>query len=236
MNANRAAEHLFDSTPDLQHAVAIAAAEVIRQAVHDRGIANVSLSGGSTPRRIYELLGNEELPWEQTHWFWGDERNVTNESDQSNEKMVRETLFRNHQVPDKNIHPVTVNVAQPTDGADQYETILREHFKDESVPVWDLVLLGLGDDAHTASLFPGTEALSEKQRWFVQNWVEKLDTFRYTLTAPAINSGRNIWFLVAGESKRQALGKVWSQDKNVDLYPSQLIEPSVWYLTRDAKP
>ena len=104
------------------------------------------------------------------------------------------------------------------------------------MPEWDLILLGLGDDAHTASLFPKTKALDEEQKWFVHNWVEKLDTYRYTLTAPAINSGKNIWFLVAGESKRQALGHVWSGPFEPNEYPSQLIHPTTWYITRDAKP
>lgn len=226
----------FETTPELQQAVALASADVIREAVNNRGIANVSLSGGSTPRRIYQLLAEQDLPWDQIHWFWGDERNVTSDSDQSNERMVRETLLSHQHTPESQIHPVTVDVDQPAIGAQAYEKILREHFLGNDTPQWDLVLLGLGDDAHTASLFPGTKALQEKDRWFVENWVEQMNTFRYTLTAPAINSGRNIWFLVAGEGKREALRNVWSEQHAPTEYPSQLICPTAWYITSDAKP
>lgn len=236
MNASPDNRLVFDSTADLQEAVADGAADLIRRSVSERGIATVSLSGGSTPRRIYELLGTKDFPWEKVHWFWGDERNVTAESDQSNERMVRETLFQNQPISEANFHPVTVDVANPPSGATNYENILRKHFTNTSFPEWDLVLLGMGDDAHTASLFPNTESLNENSRWFVHNWVEKLKTHRYTLTAPAINSGKNIWFLVAGENKRDALEKVWSNEKDPERYPSQLIQPTRWYLTRDARP
>ena len=236
MNTPASPHLIFDTTPDLQHAVADAAANLLRRSVHERGIANVSLSGGSTPRRIYELLASQDLPWENIHWFWGDERNVTADSEQSNERMVRETLFNNHPALEGNLHPVTVDITDPASGAVRYQNALQNHFSNEMFPAWDLVLLGLGDDAHTASLFPGTEALKENERWFVHNWVEKLNTYRYTLTAPAINSGKNIWFLVAGENKRDALEKVWSEEQNPNLYPSQLIRPTKWYLTQNARP
>ena len=236
MNTSNKQTIVSETTAELQMQVAVAAAELIREAVNSRGIANVSLSGGSTPRRIYELLAEEDLPWNHIHWFWGDERNVTPDSDQSNERMVRETLLKDSRTPENQIHPVTVEVEQPSKGARAYEETLREHFQGSDAPQWDLILLGLGDDAHTASLFPGTTALHENQRWFIENWVEKLDTFRYTLTAPAINSGKNIWFLVAGESKQDALRNVWGETRDPSDYPSQLICPTRWYITRDAQP
>ena len=228
--------NLFDSTDELQQAVARDCSALIHQAVEERGIANISLSGGSTPKRIYQLLSKEDLPWSNIHWFWGDERNVNASHDQSNERMVRQTLLAHNLSPPTNVHPVPVNVESPSRGAEEYERILREHFADHAYPQWDLIFLGLGDDAHTASLFPETKALAEQERWFVHNWVEKLDTHRYTLTYPAINAARNIWFLVAGESKRDALNRVWTGPRNLNLLPSQGIQPTAWYLTRDAKP
>ena len=235
MNASNPSTIIFDSTAELQQGVAEAAADLILRIVDEKGIARISLSGGSTPRRIYELMAERDLPWDKIHWFWGDERNVLADSNQSNQRMVRETLLKNHHLSDQ-VHPVEVNPSEPETTAAEHEVILRKHFENQTMPEWDLILLGLGDDAHTASLFPKTKALDEEQKWFVHNWVEKLDTYRYTLTAPAINSGKNIWFLVAGESKRQALGHVWSGPFEPNEYPSQLIHPTTWYITRDAKP
>ncbi len=236
MSSQASRKHFYPSTASLQEAVALSCAECIRDAVSSNGVANISLSGGSTPKRIYEILSTLDLPWDNVHWFWGDERNVTPDDSQSNERMVRETLFKINPPPASNIHPVPVDMKSPEKGAAKYEAIMRKHFGDTEFPRWDLVLLGMGDDAHTASLFPETVALQETEKWFVPNWVEKLNTFRYTLTAPAINSAREAWFLVAGEAKRQALHQVWQAELNPTLYPSQLIQPTAWHVTNEARP
>ena len=223
-----------DDVRSLQQSVVDAVCEYVTQTLATQDLFSVSLSGGSTPKRIYELLAERDLPWDRIHLFWGDERNVPHEHDDSNLKMVTQALLKSAAVPQANFHPVPVNVGDPASTAKAYEETLRAFFADQPHPKWDLMLLGMGDDAHTASLFPGTQAILETDRWFVENFVEKHAGYRYTLTAPAINSAQEIWFLVSGENKRDALKHVWGQKKSVSEYPSQLITPSRWYVTRDA--
>ena len=219
---------------DLHQQVTQALCELAKECVQANGVFRVSLSGGSTPKVIYQMLADEDLPWEKIHWFWGDERNVAHDHDDSNCRMVHEALLSKVPVPKQNIHPVPVDVNSPQAAALKYDQHLRGVFDGQTMPMWDLVLLGMGDDAHTASLFPSTQALAQESRWFVENWVEKFDAFRYTLTAPAINSASEKWFLVAGEAKKQALALVLGKDKNLELYPSQLISPTRWFVTADA--
>lgn len=224
----------FPDVTQLHQATADAFCEAVDQTLQQRETFRVSLSGGSTPKRLYELLSERDLPWDKIHWFWGDERNVPHDDSDSNTKMVREALLHRAPVPDENIHPVDVDVNRPSDAARRYEETLRSFFPDDRFPAWDLVLLGMGDDGHTASLFPHTSALSEYERWFVENWVEKFDTFRYTLTAPAINSAKRIWFLVAGANKQSALKEVVADSADAATYPSRLIRPTDWFVTEDA--
>ena len=224
----------FDELPQLHASVVESFCELAKQTIADQGRFSVSLSGGSTPKRIYELLREQDLPWDGIHWFWGDERNVPHDHTDSNCRMVHEALLNHVPVPKENIHPVPVNVADPKAAAESYEATLRSHFAEDSFPRWDLALLGMGDDAHTASLFPGTVALSENTRWFVENWVEKFDAFRYTMTAPAINSAERIWFLVSGSNKQDAIANVFSNQDKPNEYPSQLIQEAKWYITNDA--
>ncbi|MGI9471123.1 MAG: 6-phosphogluconolactonase [Rubripirellula sp.] len=224
----------YDALPEMQEAAAEAFVQLAQNCISAKGSFSVSLSGGSTPKRIYELIAERDLPWDKTHWFWGDERNVPHDHADSNTKMVHEALLDRVPVPKENIHAVPVNVDSPATAAAAYEATLRNVFGDAQFPHWDLALLGMGDDAHTASLFPGTKALKERERWFVENWVEKFDGFRYTLTAPAINSADQIWFLVSGAGKRDALANVCSDQCDPEAYPSQLISPTRWFVTRDA--
>lgn len=226
----------YDQIEALHQAAADAFCELVYQAVDQRGVARISLSGGSTPKRLYELLAQRDLPWQGIHWFWGDERNVTPDDADSNQRMVRQALLNRVETPESNIHPVPVVVDDPASSAKEYEQSLRAHFAGEPFPKWDLALLGMGDDAHTASLFPGTAALKEGERWFVENWVPKFKAFRYTLTVPAINSASQAWFLIAGAGKREALGHVWTGPDRPEDYPSQLIHASRWFVTSDANP
>ncbi|TWT55167.1 6-phosphogluconolactonase [Rubripirellula amarantea] len=226
----------FTELPQLQLAVADSFCELVDATLSSQDAFRVSLSGGSTPKRIYEILADRDLPWDQIHFYWGDERNVPHDHDESNAKMVRGALLTPADVPETNIHTVPVKVDDPAAAAREYEALLREHFAGQAAPQWDLVLLGMGDDAHTASLFPGTQAIEETDRWFVENFVKKFDAYRYTLTAPAINSGREKWFLIAGENKRDALAKVWSDTRLPNEYPSQLVEGAKWFVNSDAMP
>lgn len=227
----------FDSLDSLNSAVLDAFISLANQAIKDRGVFRVSLSGGSTPKKLYRSLATESLDWSRIEWFWGDERNVAPEHEDSNYRMVREALLDPAGIASSNVYPVPVDQTAPEAAALAYEATLREKFGSRTpFPEWDLVLLGMGDDAHTASLFPETKAIDEQNRWFVENWVEKFNAFRYTLTAPAINSGREIWFLIAGANKREPLQTVLHGERHPSLYPSQLIQPSRWFVTRDALP
>ena len=223
----------YESLEQLYDAVAEAFCQCVMLRAGQSGVVRVSLSGGSTPRRLYQLLAQKDLPWNQVHWFWGDERNVPHQHEDSNFKMVRQAILDHIDAPQQNVHAVPVAAGDPDTVALAYERELRDQFAGDSLPAWDLVLLGMGDDAHTASLFPATSALQATDRWFVANWVAKLDSYRYTLTAPAINSGKEIWFLVAGSGKRDALANVLSTDRQVELYPSQMINPTRWFVTKD---
>jgi 6-phosphogluconolactonase len=230
---------------------------VVEQSVQERGVCRVALAGGSTPKRLYQSIARSGVDLSGVHWFMGDERNVPLDHSESNFRMAQESLLSPARIPKQNIFPVPVNVNNPAAAALRYESTLREQFADDTVPAsdtvaagdtatvsdkaeafpaWDLVLLGMGEDAHTASLFPDTAALDVKDRWFVDNWVEKLSAHRYTLTPAAINSGREIWFLLSGESKRQAVANVLGSEHVPHRYPSQLIRPTRFFMTTDAMP
>ncbi len=225
----------YETLDQLHQAAADAFSDLAVERVRNQGVFSVSLSGGSTPRRLYELLAKRNLPWSKIHWFWGDERNVPHDHDDSNFRMVARALLDHVSCPQENIHAVPVNLQQqPAEAARLYELELQKFFAGQALPVWDLVLLGMGDDAHTASLFPNTSALGESERWFVDNWVEKYNAYRYTLTAPAINSAREIWFLVSGQAKQAAMTHVLADDDCPQQYPSRLIKPTRWFVTSDA--
>ncbi|MCC9656982.1 6-phosphogluconolactonase [Rhodopirellula halodulae] len=227
---------IFETLDDLSNSAADAFCKLATETIEQRGVFRVTLSGGSTPKRLYELLAKKELPWDKIEFYWGDERNVTADHSDSNYRMVREALLSHLPQESLRAFPVPVDPDNPAASAEAYEKTLRETFAGQDTPTWDLALLGMGDDAHTASLFPETEAISETDRWFVENWVAKMETYRYTLTAPAINSARNKWFLIGGANKRQALASVRSQasDLPVALFPSRLVESPEWFITRDA--
>ena len=225
---------IFDELSQLHEATTQAFCDFACTSIESNGIFRVALSGGSTPKRIYELIAERNLDWTNIHWFWGDERNVPLDHSDSNARMVHEALLDRVDIPRSNIHEVPVDVDNPAEAAQRYEQTLRQHFGDGNFPRWDLALQGLGDDSHTASLFPETNALQEQERWFVENWVTKLDSYRYTLTAPAINSARQIWFMVAGKGKQDALKTVLSGVHSPELYPAQLIKANRWFVTQDA--
>ncbi|TWT87026.1 6-phosphogluconolactonase [Neorhodopirellula pilleata] len=239
--------HVFPSLDELSVAVADAFCRSAAEAISQRGTFRVALSGGSTPKRLYELLAKRELDWDHIEWYWGDERNVPHDHDESNFRMVSEALLDHFPSAQANAFSVPVDTNDPVRSADRYEAKLKDVFHGQAFPQWDLALLGMGDDAHTASLFPDTAAISENERWFVANYVPKFEAYRYTLTAPAINSARQRWFLIAGANKRDALARVWQSDPNrteadqlvaaqVERYPSQLIQSPTWFVTQDAMP
>ena len=192
---------------------------------------SVALSGGSTPRVLYELLADANEPfrdriaWDRTHFFFSDERHVPPDDSDSNYRMVNEALFSRVPVPPQNIHRILAEKPVAEDAANAYETDLRKSFG-EAIPAFDLVLLGLGEEGHTASLFPHSPALKETERLVVAPWVEKLNAYRITLTLPVLNNGKSIVFLVTGASKAEILRTVMNTDRNPDLYPAQAISPT----------
>jgi 6-phosphogluconolactonase len=192
---------------------------------------SVALSGGSTPRVLYELLADPNEPfrarlaWDETHFFFSDERHVPPDHPDSNYRMVNEALFSRVPLPPQNIHRVLAENPNAAEAAENYEADLYKFFGG-AIPAFDLVLLGLGEEGHTASLFPHSPALKETKRLVVAPWVEKLKTYRITMTLPVLNNGKSVMFLVTGASKAEILRTVMNTDPNPDLYPAQAISPT----------
>jgi 6-phosphogluconolactonase len=197
-------------------------------AIRRRGRCLVALAGGSTPKRLYELLAElpaGTLPWSKLTLFWGDERDVGEEHPDSNFGMVSAAWLRRLGQEQPRYHRIPCGQQPAAAAAEEYERLLRGYAEDGRLS-FDIVLLGLGDDAHTASLFPGTTALSETDRWVVANDVPQHRTTRITLTAPILNQARHVAFLVCGANKGSALMQVFGEVVDPRQYPAQLIEPA----------
>jgi len=217
--------------------------EAVGEAIRSRGSASVALSGGSTPRRLYALFAEspyrERIDWTRVRLFFGDERPVPPDDPQSNYRMAREAMFSKVPLPAENVERFR-GEEDPERAAALYEEVLRSRFGVGGgvVPRFDLALLGLGSDGHTASLFPGTRALLEKKRLAVANWVGKLDAVRLTLTVPVFNRARRVLFLVSGEDKSMALKSVLEGPFEPEQLPAQLIRPEsggiLWIVDRAA--
>lgn len=212
--------------------------ERCRQSIVERGRCIAALSGGSTPKRLYELLSelnDGDIDWPKVHLFWGDERDVSANHADSNYRMVKESLLDRLTTSKPLVYRIPTGNQSTDRAAREYELIMRE-FTGGGPFYFDIVLLGLGEDAHTASLFPETMALSITDRWAVANQVEKLSTMRVTLTAPVLNSSQNVAFLVCGESKQWAIDKIRGPHRNPRLYPAQLIQPigDLWWFVDSA--
>jgi 6-phosphogluconolactonase len=217
--------------PDLE-AVSSAAAELLaneaREAVRDHGQFSLVLSGGHTPRRLYELLSSDpfrgQISWERVHVFWADERCVPPDDPRSNERMACQTLLNHVPIPPSQIHPIHCT-QRVREVAAEYEALLRTFFKD-GAPRFDFVLLGLGVDGHTASLFPNTHVLEENERWVAGLYVGEQDLYRVTLTVPIINQAALVAFLVSGASKARILHEVLEGPFDPSRFPAQLVSPT----------
>ncbi len=208
----------------------------LKTAIQERGMFTIALSGGSTPRSLYEAIANEQLPWDKIHVFWGDERYVPPDHPDSNQLMARRAWLDRVNIAANNVYPIPTDEADPTAAARKYEEQLRRFFQVQTgeIPAIDLILLGMGDDGHTASLFPHTEALSVRDRLIT---VGKKDTEpRITFTVPLINLAHCVMFLVAGANKRSALAQVFAPIADDFAYPSRLIQPQeeLWWLLDQA--
>jgi 6-phosphogluconolactonase len=217
--------------PDIE-AVSRAAAEgivrIIRSAVSHSGECSVVLSGGTTPRSLYRLLGaayQNEIPWKSVHLFWGDERYVPPDDPASNFRMVRETLLDAISIPGTNLHPMSTGRPDPDASAREYEALLNQRFNGDW-PRFDLILLGLAPDGHIASLFPGSKALLEDKRRVVAVRVPKEPPQRLTLTLPAINRAAHVYFLVAGKTKAGALHRALVGPCDVQTCPAVGVKPT----------
>jgi 6-phosphogluconolactonase len=232
------------ATPqDLFRAAADEVIHAATEAIAKRGRFTIALSGGSTPRNLYTLIAanaSTSLPWDKVFFFWGDERHVPPTDPESNYRMAEETLLSKVPVPAGNIFPVPAENPDATVAAASYEETLRKFFVVAlgEFPRFDVILLGMGPDGHTASLFPETAALQEKSRLVVANWVEKLHTHRITLTLPVLNAARRIAFLVGGIDKAPVLHEVLEGNAPGEKYPSKLVRPTdgslVWFIDRAA--
>ncbi|MCI0650447.1 MAG: 6-phosphogluconolactonase [Planctomycetes bacterium] len=232
-------------------AVARAAADefarVAAAAVAERGRAAIALAGGSTPRRLYQILAERgaeapraKVPWDALHLFWGDERHVSPEHADSNYRMTREALLDAGLVPAANVHRIRAELADAAEAARLYEEELRAFFRLRASewPRFDLMLLGMGADGHTASLFPGTDAVGEVRRLAASPWVEKFKTYRITLSPPVFNHAAEVLFLVTGADKAATLREVLEGEPDPARLPSQLIRPAdgrcLWFADRAA--
>lgn len=228
---------VYDSPEELAQAAAREFAARAAEAIGERGRFAVVLAGGSTPRMTYGILARDyrdKIVWKDVHVFFGDERTVPPDHDDSNYKTAREALLDH--VPIGSVHRMQGELP-PDEAAEAYEQELRDFFGSEDLPGFDLILLGTGDDGHTASLFPETSALEVHDRWVVANPVLKLETTRITLTAPAINAARAVSFLVAGEGKARPVAEILEGDPDPREYPASLIQPAnepTWMLDRAA--
>jgi 6-phosphogluconolactonase len=202
--------------------------KIARASTDERGSFSLVLAGGNTPRPLYKTLSSERfsknMPWEKTYFFWGDERFVPKDHPESNYRMVYETLFSSMSVSRTNIFPIPTDM-DFEDAADDYEATLRRFFKGADTPSFDLLMLGMGKDGHTASLFSNDPALEEKKRWIMAVIAPECYPVRkrITLTLPVINSARNVLFLVTGEEKREILSNILSGKGN---YPAQRVNPN----------
>jgi 6-phosphogluconolactonase len=228
--------------------VAEAAADLFvaraQQAMASGRLFNVALSGGSTPVRLFRLLAAEpyrdRIPWDGVHLFWGDERTVPPDHPDSNFGAADEALLSKLELPRANVHRIHGEHRDPHEAAADYEAELRRHFglAHGEFPSFDLVYLGMGADGHTASLFPGSEALEERRRLVVAHWVERLGAHRITLTCPTFNSASCVLLLVTGEEKAETLREVLEGPAEPPRYPVQLIRPESgelhWYVDKGA--
>jgi 6-phosphogluconolactonase len=211
-------------------ALAHRAAELVLHAAQSTiGRFAMALSGGSTPRRLYELMARapyrSNFPWHRAHMFLGDERFVPHMDERSNYRMAARALFSQVPIAEANVYPVPTSGVSPADAARAYERTLKSFYGAETLdparPLFDVTLLGLGEDGHTASLFPGTDVLSERKRWVAA--VTEVPEPRITLTYPALEASRQVIFLVAGEEKRAIFARVLQGEQD---FPAARLRPT----------
>lgn len=228
---HRTVEVLPDLATLIQRSLELTLAQM-HNAIQARGLCTIALSGGSTPKPLYEAISAQALPWEKIHVFWGDERYVPATHPDSNQRMAREAWLDKVEIPAANIHPMPTDEADPAEAARKYESHLKEFFqlKSGEFPTLDVNLLGIGDDGHTASLFPHTAALQVCDRIITVG--NKDGQPRITFTIPTINQARCTIFLVSGANKQAALTQVFAPVADDYTYPARFVQPQgeLWWL------
>ncbi len=231
-------KHVFDSAEELQNKSAEKIIEIGTKSIEDHNFFSFVLSGGQTPRVIYTLLGSEyskQLDWTKVHLFWGDERDVIKTHPDSNYGMAKTALLDKISIPESNVHRIGTEEDLML-AAQQCEDDIKEFFSlaDGEFPKFDLILLGVGDDGHTASLFPDTDAIHEKNFLVMDNFVKKLGKHRVTFTFPTINNANNVMFIASGPTKSDILKRIFSGE---DL-PAVRVKPThgnlLWFLDQPA--
>jgi 6-phosphogluconolactonase len=232
--------NIFNSENEVLDALAAHFVKLAEDAITTKGKFTVALSGGSSPKKLYELLAStiyaDSVAWDKVFFFFGDERNVPQTDKDSNYLMAKKTLFDPLGINPANVFAVDTSL-EPKEAAENYQEVIEQFF-DEDELSFDLVLLGLGDNSHTASLFPYTPVLHDRTPGVKEVWLEDQQVYRITMNAPLINEAQHIAFLVYGEGKAIAVHHVLEDDEDIENYPAQLIEPIVgeiqWFLDEAA--
>ncbi|MGZ4033237.1 MAG: 6-phosphogluconolactonase [Bacteroidia bacterium] len=233
-------QQIFQDTNTLYKTAADLIFSLAEKAVFSKGKFVIALSGGQTPEQLYKILSEdpfrEKLPWENTFVFWGDERFVPVDDKRNNASCANNILLNKVPVPAKNIFRIPVDGA-PGEAAKEYQKTVENFFGENKI-CFDLILLGLGENGHTASLFPGTSLIPDKKAEIKEVYVAEEKMFRITMTAPMINQANNILFLVTGEKKATILKNVLSNNYDPEKYPAQLIHPIngdlIWFIDQEA--
>ena len=232
--------NIADNPTDLARQAAEWVTDYAERLLQQQDRFTIALSGGSTPKALHELLAQPPLrnriDWSRVHVFWGDERYVPLTDEKNNARMAYDTLLNHVPVPEAQIHVMKTDLP-PDESMSEYEQTLHQYFDGEN-HTFDLVLLGMGDDGHTLSLFPGTDVVNEEQAWTKAFFLTQQDMFRLTLTAPVVNKAASVLFLVAGANKADALHEVLHGAYQPTKYPSQRIKPDtgelVWFIDKAA--
>lgn len=243
-NPNESHERQILVCPDAETVAVEAAKMFVRHAdesIRGRGRFTIALSGGSTPKRLFEILATSDyqrrVQWDRVHLFWGDERYVPSDHADSNFRMTMETLLSQVPIPPANVHRIRTELSPAEAVATNYESEIAHFFagfspmSPDRFPSFDLIFLGLGTNAHTASLFPNSHALQESSHLVVAEFISEVNMWRITMTAPLLNTGRTIVFLVCGQNKAHVVRDVLFGDYDPERKPAQLIQPARGQLT-----
>jgi 6-phosphogluconolactonase len=233
--------HIYSSISQVNNALAQWMVALIRKTLQNKSLFTLALSGGNTPKALYELLATphfaSQIEWDKIHFFWGDERGIPFTNPSNNAHMVFEALLNKVPVNKNNIHPINTQLGA-ANAATNYENLLHQYF-DDKPNSFDLVLLGLGDNGHTLSLFPNSPVVAPTNKWVDSFWLQEQEMNRITITPTIVNKAANIAFLVTGSNKAEIVYKVLEDEFFINKYPAQLIQLANshhlhWFLDEEA--